>query len=307
MSIPYDYYKIFYYAARYRSFNKAASVLSNSQPNISRSMTNLENKLGCKLFNRSKTGVTLTNAGEELYEHVEIAYRHLEAAEYTLRSTAELKHGILTIGYSVGLTQRIMRETMIPTIHLFHNTYPDIHIRILHASTHSLVSDISNNLMDLAFVTTPFEENKEGKIFKKALFKYNDIAIAGSDFSGLKNRKVSLSELADYPIIGLGPRSETFEYYRNVFAENGSEYKPDVETTSTGQILIYTIENLGIGFIHPKDAKQALDEGQIFKIDLKEKLPNRYVAMIRNIKENNAATIFEQMLTNALSAQQTLQ
>ena len=111
-----------------------------------------------------------------------------------------------------------------------------------------------------------------------------------------------MKELSDYPIISLGPKSEAFEYYRNVFAENGLEYKPDVETTSTGQTLIYTMENLGIGFIYPKDAEQAIGEGRIFKIDLKESLPKRYVAMIRNIKENNAATVFEQMPTEALSA-----
>lgn len=35
MSVSYEYYKIFYYVAKYRSFNKAAAVLSNSQPNIS--------------------------------------------------------------------------------------------------------------------------------------------------------------------------------------------------------------------------------------------------------------------------------
>ena len=34
MPVPYDYYRIFYYVAQYRSFTRAAEVLHGSQPNI---------------------------------------------------------------------------------------------------------------------------------------------------------------------------------------------------------------------------------------------------------------------------------
>ena len=47
MEINYDYYRIFYYVAKYKSFTQAAHVLLNNQPNITRSMNNLENQLGC--------------------------------------------------------------------------------------------------------------------------------------------------------------------------------------------------------------------------------------------------------------------
>ena len=300
MSISYDYYKIFYYVATYHSFNKAASVLSNSQPNISRSITNLENQLGCKLFNRSSSGVTLTYAGEELFEHVKIAFAHLAQGENILMATSALKRGILTIGCSVSLSQNNMHEKMIPTIHAFRKKYPDIYLKIIHTSAPDLVSYVSNNLMDIAFVTTPYKESKSKNYSKRILFSYNEIAIAGNEFRELSGRKVSLKELADYPIIGLGPRSMTFKYYTDVFAEYSLEYKPAFETTSNGQILVYARENLGIGFLHPKDAENAIKDGQILKIDLKEKLPKRYVAMVCNTKENHAATTFEQMLMESL-------
>ena len=55
-----DYYRIFYYVAQYKSFSKAADVMGNNQPNITRCMNILENELGCKLFIRSNRGVQLT-------------------------------------------------------------------------------------------------------------------------------------------------------------------------------------------------------------------------------------------------------
>ena len=45
-----DYYRIFYYVAKYKSFSKAARMLDNNQPNITRCMNILESELDCKLL-----------------------------------------------------------------------------------------------------------------------------------------------------------------------------------------------------------------------------------------------------------------
>ena len=46
MDISYDYYRVFYYAARYRSFSRAAEALLSNQPNLTRIIKNLEGELG---------------------------------------------------------------------------------------------------------------------------------------------------------------------------------------------------------------------------------------------------------------------
>ena len=67
MNINFEYYKIFYYVAKYGSLTKAARVLGNSQPNITRAMNCLENEIHCTLFIRTNRGVRLTPEGERLY------------------------------------------------------------------------------------------------------------------------------------------------------------------------------------------------------------------------------------------------
>ena len=64
MYVDWEYYKIFYYVAKYQNFTKAARVLGNNQPNITHSMNRLESQLNCVLFTRSNRGVTLTPEGE---------------------------------------------------------------------------------------------------------------------------------------------------------------------------------------------------------------------------------------------------
>ena len=100
MEITYDYYRIFYYVAMYKSFSKAAKVLMSNQPNITHFMNNLENQLGCKLFVRSNRGVTLTAEGEKLYQHVSVAYQHLHEAEAELAMERSMESGNITISAS---------------------------------------------------------------------------------------------------------------------------------------------------------------------------------------------------------------
>ena len=64
MYVDWEYYKIFYYVAKYQNLTKAARVLGNNQPNITHSMNRLESQLNCVLFIRSNRGVTLTPEGE---------------------------------------------------------------------------------------------------------------------------------------------------------------------------------------------------------------------------------------------------
>ena len=59
--MPFDYYRIFYYVAKYKSFSKAAKFLHNNQPNITRCMNIMESELGCTLFIRSRFEWLLKN------------------------------------------------------------------------------------------------------------------------------------------------------------------------------------------------------------------------------------------------------
>ena len=70
MDVNFEYYRIFYYVAKYGNFTKAARALGNSQPNITRAMNLLEQEVGCTLFIRTNRGVRLTPEGERLYIRV---------------------------------------------------------------------------------------------------------------------------------------------------------------------------------------------------------------------------------------------
>ena len=138
--ITYDYYRIFYFVAQYHSFTKAAEILKNNQPNITRCMNNLESELGCKLFIRSHQGVTLTAEGEKVYERVAVAYEQLRTVEEELALERSLESGLITIGAS----ETALRLMLLSRLEHFHTRYPHVRLRISNHSTPQAIQALEN-------------------------------------------------------------------------------------------------------------------------------------------------------------------
>ena len=111
MEINYEYYRIFYFAAKYKNITQAADILHNSQPNISRTIKLLEHDLGCRLFVRSNRGISLTPEGEQLYSHVKIAVEHLMSAEDEIKMLTKLHKGVVCVGASESRRPSGLRKT----------------------------------------------------------------------------------------------------------------------------------------------------------------------------------------------------
>ena len=121
MNVNYEYYKIFYYVAKYSNFTKAAHALGNSQPNITRAMNCLEQQLGCSLFIRNNRGIQLTPEGEKLYTHVSVAMSQLLEAEEELSDSSSLTTGSVYSGeISVKSSILNIREYVLKYITIRH-------------------------------------------------------------------------------------------------------------------------------------------------------------------------------------------
>lgn len=103
-------YKIFYTVAKKQNISHAAEALFISQPAISKSISNLENGLGTKLFDRTSKGVRLTPEGEILYNHISNAFDSISRGEDELKRINELGIGQLRIGVSTSLCKFILLD-----------------------------------------------------------------------------------------------------------------------------------------------------------------------------------------------------
>ena len=125
MYVDWEYYKIFYFVAKYRNFTKAARVLGSNQPNITHTMNKLEDQLHCVLFIRSNRGVTLTPEGEMLYTRISSAAVQIQDAEEELSASATFEHGAI----SISATETALNIYLSERLRDFHAQYTGIRLR----------------------------------------------------------------------------------------------------------------------------------------------------------------------------------
>ena len=153
MNVNFEYYRIFYYVAKYRNFTKAARVLGNSQPNITRAMNCLEQQVHATLFIRTNRGVQLTSEGEELYNYVSAAMAQIFAAEEALSENDGLLYGNIVIGTS----ETALNIFLVDQLKSFHQSYPGIRLKIYNYSTPQALEAVRSGKVDFAVVSTPVE------------------------------------------------------------------------------------------------------------------------------------------------------
>ena len=270
MDISYDHYRIFYNVAKYKGFTRAAEVMYSNQPNLTRAIKSLEKQLGCTLFERTNKGVRLTEDGRELYEHISVAFEHIQAGEEAVSLKRSMENGVV----SIGATEIALRCCLLPILSRYHQMFPGVRIKILNVSTPQALKMIDNKLVDIAIVTTPAEINT--KLTSTMLSELQEVPVCSKNFQ-IKD-EMTFEELSEYPIISLGTGTSTFDFYFEEFLRKGYNFSPDIEAATADQIIPLVKYGLGIGFV----PRQFLEfEEEVQEIHITDPLPAREIILVR--------------------------
>lgn len=270
----YEYYKIFYYVGKHKNITKAAIELYSSQPAVTRAIQNLESELGCRLFTRNKSGVDFTHEGKTLYDYVSIAYTQLLKGEGEVRRAIDVETGTIYIGASVTS----LHEFLFDFLNIFRKKRPKVKLKITTGSNNSTIEKLKNGQIDLAFVSTPCNTSKSLHSVKVRVF--NDILIAGNHFSYLKDRRLTLKDIGNYPYVGLRQNMQLRQFLDDVFSQNELVIKPDIEADGANLLVPMISHNFGLGFVPQAMAEEAIDREEVFQVPLDYDLPERYIYMI---------------------------
>lgn len=109
------------------SFSAAAKRLKLGQPAVSKSIAQLEERLGVRLLLRSTRGLTATDAGMRFYEHAKRAIEEVELAEHVVRDASSSLSGTLRVSAAVTFA----RLHILPGLKQFMSRHPDLQIDIV--------------------------------------------------------------------------------------------------------------------------------------------------------------------------------
>lgn len=130
------------------SINEAARRLNMSQPPLSSQLRRLEDELNVRLFERTKKGVSLTEAGKLLYTHAE------RILDYTRSAAIEVSNAEKRQILRLGLTPTTVTVLM-PAITRFSKQHPKIRFEVYDGSTFTLSDLIREGVIEVSAVRTP--------------------------------------------------------------------------------------------------------------------------------------------------------
>lgn len=277
MNINFELYKVFYFAAKHLNYSNAAKELYVSQSSVSQNIRALEEQLNTKLFYRAAKGVHLTEEGKRLYSYIEKAYHIIKGGEKTIESLNSLESGTVRIGAS----DTICRYFLFDALKEFHTLYPKVNITINNRPSSISLNMVTKGLVDVGVIN--INPQIKGKGYNIIKFKtFSSVFIASKErFGHLKNKILSLKELAELPLISLERDSTTRIILDRFLKERNLGIHPEFEFGSMDLILEMTKLNVGVGFVAEPAANSVKDDG-VFKLQLKEDLPTIDIGIVFN-------------------------
>ena len=292
MHINLDSYRVFYYVAQYHSFTKAAEMLYSNQPNVTRTVKNLEQALDCTLFSRTSRSVQLTPEGETLFSHVSPAMQQIKDGEETVLLHSKLKGGTI----SIGVSEIALHQVLLPVLERFRQEYPAIRLRIFNSNTQQAVLALKNRLVDFSLVTPPIEGSDV--FLWRDVAAFQEVPVCGKAYQHLADQHLTWEHLDSLPIISLCKGTSTHQLYSDWFLAHDLTFSPDIEAATADQILPMVRANLGIGFVPEHTAKAAAADGSVRILRHQEETPKRTVVLLKrkDMPPSIAAAELERML-----------
>ncbi|MDR2355676.1 MAG: LysR family transcriptional regulator [Clostridiales Family XIII bacterium] len=186
-------FKYFLVLADTLSYTKAANQLFKSESVLSRQISQLENNLGIKLFDRNKKRVSLTPAGKTFADGLRRLSKNYAAL---IEETEAVQSGYSGVIKLAALSGVILHHTMLELLKGFERDYPDIRIDL---RTYNL-GDFRNLILDyrIDFIYGAIEDFSDNPAFSYQVVCYVKKYIVVPKNHPMANKKIEDLSPADF-------------------------------------------------------------------------------------------------------------
>jgi DNA-binding transcriptional LysR family regulator len=201
--------QVFHTVARLLSFTKAAETLHMTQPAVTFQVRQLEEYFNTRLFDRTHNRISLTEAGNRVFEYADRIFDLYSDMENSVREMTGEIRGALTIGASTTIA-----EYMLPALlGDFGTRYPEVTIHLRVSNSDGIVSMVENNTIDLGVVEAPVgNKNLVVEVCRQDQL----VAIVPPNHDLAERDAVAIDDLLQFPFIcreeGSGTREVINEY-----------------------------------------------------------------------------------------------
>ncbi|MBZ6075750.1 LysR family transcriptional regulator [Microvirga puerhi] len=225
--------------AQHRSFTRAAIALHASQPSLTMTIQQLEDIVGCSLFDRTTRNVLLTPEGEDFLPVAERLIVDFDLALQNIRVAASARKGRVGIAVVHSVATRILPRVLGGLL----SAYPGLHVQLRDGNSADVRRRVRQNEVDLGFGS---KDEEDADLEFTPLFRDQMGLLARYDHPLIKSKKaLKWADLAGHDFVGLASDTATGPIVRQIPHLPQSVIAPRFEA-STNTTLWALLES-GIG------------------------------------------------------------
>ena len=255
-------YRIFCKVAQSKSYSEAAEKLGSSVANVSTQISNLEEQLNLKLFNRESKGVTLTTDGQELYDIVNKSISSFDFAEKMAKDKNDMESGCLKIGCASHFTSYYLMEK----IEKVKKDFPKLNVKIVCEVDTNKMLELKNHKVDFAITDA---EISSSNVETKELLKINNIFVSKAPL------KISdIKELEKLNCILNLENTRATKQLKETLNKNNISIQADMMCDATEIRVDAVKRNMGIAYVIKEAVKNELNNKELYEVELPIELPS---------------------------------
>jgi DNA-binding transcriptional LysR family regulator len=243
------------------SMGKAAQRLNTTQPNVSRSIAELEHTLGVRLLDRHHQGIEPTEYGRALLDCGVAVFDDLRQGVKNIESLADPTAGEVRIGSTVLLAASFVSAL----VDRLSRRYPRMVFHLVTGYTDALQRELSARNVDLLILRSSGALADERLNFE-FLFDDSYVVVVGAKNQWVRRRRIEIADLANELWVLPPPESVIGSIVREAFRASGRDYPRVAVVTESPHMRISLLATGRFVTIFPTSALQFLARRSEFKI-----------------------------------------
>lgn len=250
--------RIFCTVVEVRNFTRAAQVLGLSTPAVSRSVTELEERLGVRLFQRSTRHLSTTEVAERFFAGCSRLLGELDALE------AEARHGI---SEPTGVLRIVAHTTatinvLVPLISSFRKRFSTVRLDL--TLTERPV-DLVEDGYDLG-ILLPFMLTSE-QMITRLLKRIPVLVVTSPDYLATRPHPVKPQDLAGLDFVALSPSIQAPSLrFRRVDEETTVDLNVEITTNNPTLRKEMVLSGFGLGALPLTLVEEELKDGRLVRL-----------------------------------------
>ncbi len=239
------------------SLSAAARTLNQSPSAVSKQVSHLEDHVGVRLLNRSSSGITLTDEGEQFYKRCAEITRNVTEAEDMIVSLSGKPQGRLHILSTVAFG----KAQLMPVLPAFLKKYPDVQMSVDFTDTKR---DFTEDRIDLGIQFS--EQIEDQTLVARKLAHNKRIICASPEYLVEHGTPKSIADMTNHNYLRLSTVESWNDWHVTEVDGRPTRLPSNMEVNSADAVYHAALAGIGIARLSEYLIAPDLASGRLVRI-----------------------------------------